>query len=125
MKRLILMLTLVTMLITVPVLAQSYNVYTLEDNGKTVIAHEDDILMLDLGTLYYWTVTVDDPNIVSSIEIPFRWPELDISGKYLFIALHTGSVTVTATGDPKCRQSRPACAIPSRMFELYIDVVPK
>lgn len=111
---------LLLLLMTGPALAYdlpTYNfpkVYTLADNGQTATVHVNDMIILDLGTAYNWAVSVDNSNIVNVINI--------LTGKYLIVAKQVGGITLTATGDPKCRQSRPACAMPSRMFELYVDV---
>ena len=35
-----------------------------------------------------------------------------------------GTATLTATGDPLCRQSKPACMLPSIIFTLHIEVMP-
>ena len=34
----------------------------------------------------------------------------------------TGSTTLTASGDPVCRQSQPPCALPSRLFQITVEV---
>ena len=33
-----------------------------------------------------------------------------------------GTVTLTATGDPPCRKSTPACMQPSRLFTVTIEI---
>jgi hypothetical protein len=40
----------------------------------------------------------------------------------VYEAHQTGGTTLTATGDPVCRQSQPPCAIPSRLFEIQVTV---
>jgi len=42
----------------------------------------------------------------------------------IYLAHKPGTVTMTATGDPACRQSKPACMMPSIIFTLHIEVQP-
>jgi hypothetical protein len=92
---------------------------TLDDNGKTFILHPGDSFLLDLGTdVFDWTVTVDDPNVLSRIK-----NVMVIRGAQgLYEANTPGQTSLTATGDPLCRNSVPACAAPSMQFKITVIV---
>jgi len=93
-------------------------VITLADSGATIDLAVGESFLLQLGAGYDWTVTVDDPSVVSR-----RVNVLVTQGAQGIYAAHRpGRATLTAVGDPLCRQTRPACALPSRVFRLTIVV---
>jgi hypothetical protein len=91
---------------------------TLDDNGKTVALQPGDRFLLNLGEGYNWDVSIADPSIVSRVI-----GVLTIRGSQgLYEAHEPGTTALTATGDPDCRTQQPACALPSRLFEVQIVV---
>jgi hypothetical protein len=91
---------------------------TTSDNGRTVLLQVGQRFLLDLGDTYSWNFTINDQTIVS------RVPNImTIRGSQgLFEAHTTGTTTLQATGDPACRQSQPACMMPSVVFSITITV---
>jgi hypothetical protein len=91
---------------------------TLDDNGKTISLQVGQQFLLDLGEEYTWTVTVADPAIVSRV--------VNVTvirgAQGLYEAHQAGSTTLTAVGDPVCRQAQPPCAAPSIQFQIDITV---
>jgi photosystem II stability/assembly factor-like uncharacterized protein len=93
---------------------------TLADDGQTITLRVGQRFLLDLGADYEWTVTVDDPAVVSRVV-----NVLTIRGSQgLYEAHQPGRTTLGATGDPICRQAQPPCGAPSRLFRLQVVVVP-
>jgi photosystem II stability/assembly factor-like uncharacterized protein len=92
---------------------------TLADDGQTTTLQVGGRFLLDLGAEYNWTVTVDDPAVVSRVV-----NVLTIRGSQgLYEARQPGRTTLNATGDPICRQAQPPCGAPSRLFRLQVVVV--
>jgi hypothetical protein len=91
---------------------------TLADNGGTVWMQVGQRFLLNLGEAYNWTFSIDDQSIVS------RVPNiLTIRGSQGLFAAHTAGTTILhAAGDPPCRQSKPACGMPSIAFQIQITV---
>ena len=91
---------------------------TLADNGGSVLMQVGQRFLLDLGETYTWTFSIDDPAIVS------RVPNiLTIRGSQgLFVAHTAGTTVLHAAGDPACRQSTPACEMPSIAYQIQITV---
>jgi photosystem II stability/assembly factor-like uncharacterized protein len=98
-------------------------VVTLSDDGGTIELSVGQRFLLNLGAAdgnpgYDWTVTVANPAIVSQVT-----DVLAIQGSQgLYEARTTGRTTVSATGDPICREAQPPCAAPSRAFSVQIVV---
>ena len=74
--------------------------------------------LLNLGEGYEWTAVPADQTILR------RVPNvLTIRGSQgLYEAHAVGRTTLTVTGDPACRQSKPPCGAPSRLFRLQVVV---
>ena len=91
---------------------------TLANNGQTVTLHVDQTFLLDLGLGYQWSLNLDNQNVISRI------PNISVirGAQGIYRAHQPGTATLTATGDPDCRQATPACAIPSVLFTLHIIV---
>lgn len=91
---------------------------TLGDDSKTIPLKLGERFLLNLDGYYDWTVTVDDPAIVS------RLPDLpSVAGSQgVFQAAAVGQTVLTAVGDPPCRQVKPACGAPSRLFRVTMTV---
>jgi hypothetical protein len=91
---------------------------TLADNGGTVLMQVGQRFLLNLGESYNWTFSVDDPGILSRVV-----NILTIRGSQGLFEAHAAGVTVLhAAGDPPCRQSKPACGMPSIAFQVNITV---
>jgi len=93
---------------------------TLADDGHTITMHVGERFLLSLGDGYDWRVTPADPTVISRVV-----NVLTIRGSQgLYEAHKPGQTELTATGDPTCRQARPPCAAPSRVFRVQVVVVP-
>jgi hypothetical protein len=102
---------------TAPASGQELSV-TLADESKTIKLKVGQRFLLNLGSDYDWTPTVADQSIVSRV--------LGITvirgAQGVYEAHAPGATMLTASGDPTCRQSKPACSLPSRSFEVTIVV---
>ncbi len=93
---------------------------TLADNGLTIPLTVGQSFLLNLGPEYNWTVTVDDPAILSR-EVNV----LVIRGAQgIYKANAPGETGLTADGDPACLQDSPPCLAPSKVFTLKVMVSP-
>jgi hypothetical protein len=93
---------------------------TLNEDGQTVQMRVGDRFLLALGEGYDWTVEVADPSVLSRVI-----GVLTVRGSQgLYEAHKAGTTTLTATGDPPCRRAQPACAAPSRLFQVTVIVRP-
>lgn len=95
-------------------------IVTLNDQGKTLVLHVGQRFLLNLGEGYTWSPVVADQQVVS------RVPNISVirGAQGIYEARAAGQTTLTATGDPPCRLSKPACMMPSRVFMLTIQVNP-
>ena len=92
----------------------------LSDNGATLTMHVGDRFVLMLGESYNWNVQVADQSVVSRVV-----NIATIRGSQgVYQARSAGETDLTATGDPACRQSTPACAIASLLFRVHLIVTP-
>ncbi len=91
---------------------------TLDNQGKTIILSVGERFLLNLGEGYNWEVSISDQSVVSRV--------IGITvirgAQGVYQANQAGSVTLSATGDPPCRQSQPACGMPSLLFSVTIIV---
>jgi carboxyl-terminal processing protease len=91
---------------------------TLENDGGTILLRRGERFLLKLGEEYNWTVTVVDQSVLSRV--------VNVTvvrgAQGLYEARGTGTTTLTATGDPVCRQSQPPCTTPSRLFQINVEV---
>ena len=91
---------------------------TLGDQGKTIELTVGERFLLQLGEGYTWDVTISDQNVVSRVK-----NILVVRGAQgIYNALQAGTVTLSASGDPVCRQTKPPCAMPSILFSITIIV---
>ena len=96
------------------------NIVTLDNNNQLITLHPGEQFLLKLGDVYQWDLVIDNPKVVSQ-----AMTFVAIKGAQgLFSAQQAGTATLTATGDPLCRQSKPACGMPSILFTLHIEVLP-
>ena len=98
--------------------AVGQKVITLADQGSTIYLSVGESFLLQLGEEYIWDVSVSDQNVVSRV----RNITVVRGAQGVYNALQAGTVTLSATGDPVCRQSNPPCAMPSILFEIKIVV---
>jgi hypothetical protein len=91
---------------------------TLDDQGQTVRLAVGDSFLLKLGETYQWELALSDPNVVSRV----KNIAVVRGAQGVYTADHAGTVVLSATGDPLCRQSTPACAMPSLMFTVTLVV---
>ena len=100
-----------------PPAGQSVTV-TLADEGMTVRLRVGDRFLLNLGDPYIWNVSIADPAIVSRV--------VNIAvvrgAQGVYEGRAAGETRLEAVGDLPCRQSRPPCLAPSRLFRLTIVV---
>jgi hypothetical protein len=99
---------------------ESSKIITLDNNGQQIRMHPDETVLLKLGEVYQWTIDIDDQTVISRI------PNIIVirGAQGIYKAHQTGKATLSADGDPLCRQSRPACGMPSIQFTLQIEVLP-
>jgi hypothetical protein len=96
----------------------SSQIVTLADDGQAITLRVGDSFLLKLGEDYNWTPTVDDQTIVSRVV----GITVVRGAQGVYNALRAGKTTLTAVGDPVCRQANPPCEQPSRMFTIQIVV---
>ncbi|MGN6698449.1 MAG: hypothetical protein ACTHMJ_08325 [Thermomicrobiales bacterium] len=93
---------------------------TLADNGRTIDLAVGDRVLLQLGDAYIWAVQIADPAVLSRV--------VNVTvvkgAQGLYEAKQPGTTTLTAAGDPACRQVQPPCAQPSRLFRVQVRVSP-
>jgi hypothetical protein len=92
---------------------------TLSDNGKTFLVHLGDSFLLNLGMdTFDWTVTIDNQNVISRERnvMPIR------GAQGVYQAAAAGQAVLSAEGDPLCRNTTPACMMPSLLFRVTIIV---
>ncbi len=91
---------------------------TRADEGKTLRLSVGERFLLNLGEGYTWSVSIADQAVVARVIGVL--PVLGSQG--LFHAERPGTTSLTATGDPLCRQSQPPCGQPSILFSVNIVV---
>jgi hypothetical protein len=91
-------------------------VITLGDQGRTIDLAVGESFLLKLGEEYAWTVNISDQNVLSR----FRNITMVRGAQGIYNALQAGTVTLSASGDPVCRQAKPPCAMPSILFSITI-----
>jgi len=92
---------------------------TLANQGQIINLQMGDSFLLNLGDdQYTWSVSVDNDSVLH-----LKMGVMVIKGAQgIYDALASGTATLTAQGDPLCRQSTPACAMPSILFTLTVVV---
>jgi hypothetical protein len=90
----------------------------MQDHEQTLYLGVGETFQLKLGSQLIWTVQIEDERIVT--RVPDAATNAETQGVYK--ALAAGQTTLMATGDPACRQSTPACMMPSFAFQLHIVV---
>jgi hypothetical protein len=91
----------------------------LVDNGKTFFAHPGDRFLLNLGIDFYdWAVEIDNQNVLSRV----KNVTVLHGAQGIYAANSPGQALLTATGDPFCRKSIPACEAPALLFRITVIV---
>jgi hypothetical protein len=96
------------------------NIVTLDNNNQLITLHPGENFLLKLGETYQWEPVIDNQDVISRA-MTFA---VIRGAQGLYSAHQPGTATLTATGDPLCRQTKPACAMPSIVFTLHIEVLP-
>lgn len=91
---------------------------TLADKGKTITLVVGERFLLQLGEAYTWDISLSDESVISRV----KNIAVIKGAQGVYEAVKAGTVTLAATGDPLCRQSKPACGMPSILFEITIVV---
>ncbi len=93
-------------------------VVTLADQGGTIHLAVGESFLLKLGEEYMWNITISDQSVLS------RVPNISVirGAQGIYLAHKSGTVTLSATGDPQCLQSQPPCAMPSILFSIKIVI---
>ena len=96
----------------------SNQIVTLAQNNQEISLKKGERFLLKLGNNYNWNIDITDQTIVSRvINI------MVINGAQgIYEAHNTGTVTLTAQGNPFCLSSIPRCAMPSILFRVNIIV---
>jgi hypothetical protein len=98
--------------------AGEQKIVTLDDRGKTLSMAVGESFLLKLGDVYIWDINVSDQNVLS------RAKNITVvaGAQGVYEAHQAGTVTLSATGDPKCRQSKPQCGMPSILFTITVVI---
>jgi hypothetical protein len=98
--------------------AGGQKIVRLDDQGKTMNLAVGEGFLLKLGEGYTWEVSISDQNVLSRV--------MNIAvvrgAQGVYDAHQAGTVTLSAAGDPECRQSQPPCGMPSILFTITIVV---
>jgi hypothetical protein len=93
-------------------------VVTRENNGQAIRMAVGQTFLLSLGESYRWSITVSDESVLTR-EVNI----LVIRGAQgVYKALKPGQTTLSAVGDPACRDQKPPCMMPSVTFEVTVIV---
>ena len=91
---------------------------TLDDQGETIQLVVGERFLLNLGEGYTWDVGISDETVVSRV----RNITVIRGAQGVYEALQPGTTTLSAVGDPACRQSKPPCGMPSTLFTVTLVV---
>ena len=95
------------------------NGITLADSGKTFSLHPGESFLLNFGTnAYDWPITIDNQKVLSREK-----KVMVIRGAQgVYKANGLGKAVLTVKGNPLCRNSIPACEMPSTLFKITVIV---
>ena len=92
---------------------------TVAGNGKTLVLQPGESFLLNLGMDEFdWTVNIDNQNVLSRV----KGVMVVRGAQGIYEANSLGQAVLTATGNPLCRKSVPACAMPSMLFRITVIV---
>ena len=96
----------------------SNQIVTLAQNNQEIYLKNGERFLLKLGNNYNWNIDITDQTVVSRVV-----NIMVINGAQgIYEAHNTGTITLTAQGDPFCLNSIPRCAMPSILFRVNITV---
>jgi len=84
--------------------------------GETITVIQGASIVLAAGSLYVLSHITYDPAVLADAG-------QTSDGTPLLRAISRGTTTVTATASPRCRQSHPACGLPSLLLTYTVHVV--
>lgn len=93
-------------------------IVALGDNGQTIILQPGQRFLLALGDGYTWEINITDTAVVSRV----IGVSIVKGGQGIFEARQPGETELLASGDPLCRNEKPACMMPSLVFQIKIIV---
>lgn len=91
---------------------------TLDNQDETIRLVVGERFLLNLGEGYTWDVGVSDETVVSRV----RNITVIRGAQGVYEALRPGTTTLSAVGDPACRQAKPPCGMPSTLFTITLVV---
>jgi len=91
-------------------------IVTRDDQGKTIEVTVGENFLLQLGDGYIWEITISDESVIT------RAKNISVikDAQGVYDVLQAGTATLTAVGEPGCRQSQPPCSIPTVLFTVTI-----
>ncbi len=91
---------------------------TLDDEGKSITVHMGQSFLVNLGEGFNWTVTVDDPTIISRVK------NITVvrGAQGVYQAQQPGTTTLHATGIIVCPPLQ-ACPQIARAFQVQVVVI--
>ena len=90
----------------------------LSNNRGELLLHPGDRFLIDLGEGYDWTIQVENISIVDRV----KGITVVRGAQGVYEAISSGATRLLASGDPTCRNAKPACMLPSILFEITIKV---
>jgi predicted secreted protein len=103
---------------TIEPMPDGQKVVTRDDRGKTISLTVGENFLLKLGDEYTWEFSISDQAVLSRV----KNIAVIRGAQGVYLATKPGTVTVSAAGDPLCRQSQPPCMMPSILFEFTVQV---
>lgn len=97
---------------------QEYTI-TLDNDQQTLRLKAGQRFLLQLGEGYNWTLALTDESVAARV----KNYTVVRGAQGVYETLKPGTTTLTADGEPGCRQSKPACMMPNRRFTLTIEVI--
>lgn len=91
---------------------------TRNDQGQTVIVKLGESFLLQLGDEYIWDINLSDPTVISRV----KNIAVIRGAQGVYETLKAGTVTLSASGDPLCRQATPPCGMPTVLYQVNIVV---
>jgi hypothetical protein len=103
---------------TPPATVEGAQTITLADNSKTFNFQPGQRFVLVLDEGFTWEIQIVDTQVVDQVigHVPVT------GAQGVFEALQPGKTELNASGDPLCRNEKPACMRPSILFTITIVV---
>jgi hypothetical protein len=99
---------------------KNMKIITLDQKSQTISLNVGESFLLNLGeNIYQWDVTSNDPDVISRVV-----NVMVIKGAQgIYEAHKIGKTTITASGNPLCREAKPPCGMPSIIIAFNIEVI--